>query len=79
MEVPPDARVYQRRHLRVVTGVEDGEWHIAVSSLRMGTVSDAELERVRVDFGVPGAIEPQGVVACRRVRHLWLSALAMVS
>jgi len=63
----------------VVSGLEAGEWHVSVSSLRLGTVSDADLELVREEFGMQGAVEERGVLRGGRVRHLWLPALALAS
>jgi len=71
----PEARVYRRRHLQVISGLEAGEWHVSVTSLRLGTVGDADLERVREAFGMQGAVEERGVLRGGRTRHLWLPAL----
>lgn len=77
--VIPGARIYRQRYLQVLSGFEAGEWHVSVSSLRMGTVSDADLLQVREDFGMQGAAEERGVLRGGRVRHLWLPALELAS
>jgi len=69
--VVPGGRVFRRRHLQVISAIKAGEWHVSVSSLRMGTVSDENLELVREDFGMQGAVEERGALRGRRVRHLW--------
>jgi len=73
----PEGRVFRHRHLQVISAVEAGEWHVSVASLRMGTVSDEDLELVREHFGMQGAVEERGVLRRGRVRHLWLPALEM--
>jgi len=75
--VVPEGRVFQRRHLQVISAVEAGEWHVSVSSLRIGTVSDEDLDLVGEDFGMQGAVEERGALRGRRVRHLWLPALEL--
>lgn len=75
----PASRTYRHRHLQVISGVEAGEWHVSVASLRLGTVSDADLGFVCEAFGMHGAVEERGVLRGGRVRHLWLPALEMAS
>ena len=75
----PESRTYRHRHLQVISGVEAGEWHVSVASLRLGTVSDGDLAFVREAFGMGGAVEERGVLRGGRVRHLWLPALEMAS
>lgn len=77
--VGPGGRLYRRRHLQVISALEAGEWHVSIYSLRMGTVSDADVKRVREDFGMQGATVERGVLRGGRVRHLWLPAMAMAS
>ncbi|MCA9605781.1 MAG: hypothetical protein KC619_09310 [Myxococcales bacterium] len=75
----PGSRTYRHRHLQVISGVEAGEWHVSVASLRLGTVSDGDLALVREAFGMVGAVEERGALRGGRVRHLWLPVLAMAS
>ena len=78
-DLESESRTYRHRHLQVISGIEAGEWHISVSSLRLGTVSDEDLELVRDEFGMHGAVEERGALRGGRVRHLWLPALALAS
>jgi len=68
----PGSRAYKWRYLQVLSGFEAGEWHLSVSSLRMGTVSDEDLAFVRAEFGMQDAIEERAHLRRSRVRHLWL-------
>ena len=63
----------------MISAVEAGEWHVSACSLRMGTVSDKDLGRVREAFGMEEAVVERGVLRGGRVRHLWLSAMEMAS
>ena len=74
----PGGQVYRHRHLQVISSFDGGEWHVSVTSLRMGTVSNVDLALVCAEFGMHGAVEEN--VRGPRTRHLWLtSALELAS